>query len=114
MSRSKSKGTAAETAVVNVLKDAGFDHVERRALSGALDRGDIAGIVGVVIEVKNHAKIDLAQFVDEAEIEANNDGADLGVTWIKRRGKSSPLDWYVVMTGRRFVWLLRTHFGGRR
>lgn len=114
MSRNKAKGTAAETAVVVALRDAGFATVERRALQGAADRGDIAGLPGVVIEVKNHASIDLAAFVDEAEVEADNDNADLGVAWVKRRGKSSPLDWYVVMTGRRFVWVLGRLFGGRR
>ena len=48
MSASKSKGTAWETAIVRFLKDRGWPNAERRALGGANDRGDIAGVVGVV------------------------------------------------------------------
>ena len=104
---SKRKGTAAESAVVDYLKASGATHAERRALAGALDRGDVAGIVGVCLEVKAHASIDLAAFVDEAETEKRNDGAAVGAAWIKRRGKASPGEWYVAMTGAQFVALLR-------
>lgn len=114
MSAAKAKGTAAETAVVNFLRRSGWPHCERRALSGALDKGDIAGIPGVVIEVKNQAKLDLAGFVDEAETERANDGADVAAAWIKRRGKGDPADWYVAMTGRQFLeLLLDAGYGGR-
>ena len=51
MSRSKAKGTAAETAVVRFLRAVGFTQAERRTLGGTQDRGDIAGVPGVVIEV---------------------------------------------------------------
>jgi hypothetical protein len=57
MSKSKQKGTAAETAVVNWLVSKGRKHVERRSLNGVNDRGDIAGVPGVVLEVKNCAKM---------------------------------------------------------
>lgn len=107
MSASKRKGTAAETEVVKYLTDRGWHAVERRALNGVNDRGDIAGIPNVVIEVKNHASIQLSEFVDEAERERLNDGAEVGVAWIKRRGRSDPRDWYVAMTGEQFVELLK-------
>ncbi len=42
MSKSKQKGTAAETAVVKYLKANGFPKAERRALQGNLDKGDIS------------------------------------------------------------------------
>ena len=48
MSKSKQKGTSAETAVVNYLKDKWKIPAERRALTGALDKGDISGIFDVV------------------------------------------------------------------
>lgn len=107
MSRSKAKGTAAETAVVRFLQAAGFVQAERRTLGGAHDRGDIAGVPGVVIEVKNCARQELSAWVAEAELERDNDNATLGVVWSKRRGKSSPADWFVTMSGRQFAALLR-------
>ena len=105
--RSKARGTAAESAVVAYLRDHGWPHAERRTLSGAHDRGDIAGIVGVCIEVKDHREIRLAEFVDEATTEGANAGADIAAAWVKRRGKGSPGEWYVVMTGSTFTDLLR-------
>jgi Holliday junction resolvase-like predicted endonuclease len=107
VSRNRAKGTAAETAVVAYLRDQGATQVERRALAGALDRGDIAGLPGVCVEVKNHQHISLAEFVDEAVAEGVNAGADVALAWIKRRGKGSPADWFVAMTGAQAVALLR-------
>lgn len=49
MNRSKAKGTSAESAVTTYLQTMGFIHAERRSLNGIHDRGDIAGIPGVVI-----------------------------------------------------------------
>lgn len=107
MSRSKAKGTAAETAVVRFLQAEGFAQAERRTLGGVKDRGDIAGIPGVVIEVKNCARQELAAWVAEAELERDNDGASLGVVWHKRRGTTDPGRWFVTMSGRQFAALLR-------
>jgi hypothetical protein len=111
MSRSKAKGTAAETAVVRFLHAAGFTQAERRTLGGAQDRGDIAGVPGVVIEVKNCARQELPAWVAEAELERDNDRAGLGVVWHKRRGKADPGDWFVTMSGTQFAVLLREQQG---
>ena len=107
MSRSKDKGTAAETAVVNYLRAQGATQVERRALNGTQDRGDIAGIPGVVIEVKNVRRDALPGWVDESEVERANDRAVIGVVWHKRVGKGSPADWFVTMRGERWVQVMR-------
>lgn len=107
MSRSKAKGTAAETAVVRFLREAGFVQAERRTLNGILDRGDIAGLPGVVIEVKNCARQELPAWIGEAERERNNDRATLGVVWHKRRGTTDPGRWFVTMSGAQFAQLLR-------
>lgn len=109
MNRSKAKGTSAETAVVRFLQRVGFIHAERRTLNGTHDRGDIAGLPGIVIEVKNCARQELPAWVAEAERERDNDGASLGVVWHKRRGKSDPQDWFVTMSGLQFAHLLREH-----
>jgi hypothetical protein len=80
--------------------------VERRTLTGNKDRGDIAGIPGVVIEAKATKTALLAQYVDEAVVEAEHDNARIGVVWMKRVGYTSPGDGYVVMDGITFTRLL--------
>lgn len=111
MSASKRKGTAAESAVVQYLQAMGFAQAERRSLNGAKDRGDIAGLPGVVIEVKNCARQELASWLQEAEVERDNDNASLGAVWHKRRGKGHAADWFVTMSGEQFVHLLREFMG---
>lgn len=105
-SKSKAKGSAWERAIVDYLRAAGWPFVERRLAGSVKDRGDIAGVVGVVIEAKNTARTDLAGWVEEADLERANDNAWLGVVWHKRRGKASAADGYVTMTGAQFAELL--------
>jgi hypothetical protein len=97
MSKSKQKGTSAETAVVNWLKKQGRKNVERRSLSGVNDRGDIAGIPEVVIEVKNHARMTLPEWLRELEVEIQNDNADTGVVIHKKKGTTNVGEWYATM-----------------
>jgi hypothetical protein len=107
VSRSKRVGTAAETLVVNFLRLGGFRYAERRALMGTNDCGDVTGIPGVVVEVKAHRELKLAEWMDETEAERANAAAALAVCWHKRRGKGSPGEWYVTMTGAQFLTLLQ-------
>jgi len=104
VSASKAKGTAAETAVVRFLQANGHPGAERRALAGAQDRGDVAGIPGVVIEVKDCQRMELAAWMNELARETPV--GELGVVWHKRRGHTLPGAWYVTMTGATFVALL--------
>lgn len=108
MSKSKQRGTAWESKVVEYLRERGWPHAERRALSGKNDRGDIAGVVGCCIEAKSAQRLELAAWLDEAEVERQNDHADLGVVWFKRRGHTSAGKGYVLMDGDSFTWLLRS------
>ena len=107
MSAAKRKGTAWESAVVDYLRAQGWPHAELRNLSGAKDRGDIAGVIGVCIEAKNQARHSLAEWLDEARVEKANAGAAVGVVWFHRRGKSSAGDGFVLMSGHQFVEMLR-------
>jgi hypothetical protein len=97
MSKSKQKGTAAETAVVNWLKAQGRAYVERRSLNGVNDRGDIAGIPAVVIEVKNHATMKLPEWLRELEVEIENDKAQTGAVVHKKKGTTDVGEWYATM-----------------
>ena len=100
MSKAKAKGTAAETALVNWLRDNGYEYAERRALTGRLDRGDIAGIPGRVIEVKSGNKLEIPAWMKETEVERLNDGALHGYLVIKPKGLGSANvgSWWVIQT----------------
>lgn len=102
------KGTKAESALVSYLKTRGFRYVERRAKSGRKDRGDIAGIPGVVIEVKSQARFDLAGWVREARLEAINDDAPTWFVVVKAPGKGLEKadEWYAVTSVRVMADLL--------
>ncbi len=108
MSAARQKGTAAETAVVGYLQAHGHPYAERRAGNGNQDRGDIAGVPGVVVEVKNCKTMDLAGWVDEATIEARNAGVPIGVVVHHRKGKGAGNvgEWYATMTLATLVELL--------
>lgn len=106
MSRQKEKGTRWESRVVGYLRAQGFPHAERRALTGGTDRGDINAAPGLVIECKDQSRHSFSEWLDEAVIEGRNAAADVAVVWAHRRGKASPADAYVVMSGEQFVSLL--------
>lgn len=108
MSAAKAKGTREESRVVAFLRERGWAHADRVPLSGARDRGDVTiGPGSPVIEVKNQARHSLGEWLDEAEEEASNAGAPFGVVWFHRRGKASPAQGYVLMSGESFAALLK-------
>lgn len=107
VNRAKAKGTAAETAIVAYVRSQGAPHAERRALLGGKDRGDIAGLIGVVIEAKSCSRDQLPQWIDETVAEGVNDRADIAACWHKRRGTTNPGQWFVTMTGAQFIAVLR-------
>lgn len=91
MSKSKQRGTSFEVQTVEYLRRVlGDDRIERRALNGINDRGDIAGVTirgkRTVIECKNAKRMELAAWLDEAEAERRNDDAEFAVVVHKRRG----------------------------
>ncbi len=88
MSASKQRGTAFETAVVDFLRTHGFPYAERRAQRGARDCGDIAGIIGWVLELKAHHAMDLGTWMGEAQKEAINDGSFRYAVVHRRWGKN--------------------------
>lgn len=106
VNKSKQRGTAAEAAVVKALIEEGWIHAERRALAGALDKGDIAGLPGVCIEVKNEKAYSISQWIKETLIEKVNSNAEIGFCWFKIKGKGDPRDWGVLLTGEQaMAWL---------
>jgi hypothetical protein len=107
MSKSKQKGTSAETAVVKYLKANGFPRAERRALQGNLDKGDISGVDDVVFEVKDHKKMELSGWVKELVVEVDNANAVTGAVIHKRKGTTDVGEWYATMPVYMFLSLIR-------
>lgn len=91
VSRQKQKGTAFETAVTRWLQWALDDPtIHRESLHGSKDRGDIGGVIidgePVTIEAKSHRRMELAEWMREAETEAGNADGILPVVVHKRSG----------------------------
>lgn len=99
----RQSGTKFETAIARALADAlDDDRIERRTRNGAKDRGDIGGIrlhgQRVVIECKDTTAMRLPEWVAEAQLEAGNDDALVGLVIHKRRGSGDPLRQWVTCT----------------
>jgi len=98
----KRKGSAAELAVAKWLRKLGWIHAERSRAGWTDDRGDIDGMPGVCIEVKNEKRIDLPGYLRELEVEIANAQAWTGTVIVKRRGSMNVDDWYAVMPAK--IW----------
>lgn len=102
----KRKGSAFERDVVAYLRANGFPYAERAYGAGRPeDVGDIDGVPGWTIEAKAHKAIELASFVDEAEIERLNGRRTFAAVVAKRRNRPTA-DSYVVLTLASFARLL--------
>jgi hypothetical protein len=102
----KRKGSSAELAVAKWLNRLGWTQAERSRAGWTDDRGDIDGIPGVCIEVKNEKRIDLPGYLRELEVEMKNAKAWAGAVIVKRRGSTDPADWYAVMPAQKWAELL--------
>ena len=111
----RQKGTKAETQLVQWFHNIGQPQVERHALHGNHDLGDLTGIPGLVVSVKFVGKgkpmnlsgwlRDLAVMQDNVQqrtlgrIRAGQmHSAELptGLLVVRRAGYPSPADWYAV------------------
>lgn len=85
--RPKDKGTSAESMLAAHLRENGWPWAERRALNGAVDKGDITGCPGLVWEVKyTSGHIKMAEWIRETVQEQVNAKADHGILVVKYRG----------------------------
>jgi hypothetical protein len=98
----KRKGSSAELAVAKWLNKLGWTQAERSRAGWTDDRGDIDGMPGVCIEVKNEKRIDLPGYLRELAVEMENAKAWTGSVIVKRRGSTDVNDWYAVMPA--LVW----------
>lgn len=106
------EGQTFERLTANFLRFRLNDsRIDIRPKNGTNDRGDIGGVrtirgADVVLEVKNHARMELSAWLAEAEEERGNADASAGVVVHKRKGRGAPADQYVTMTLATFAWLL--------
>jgi Holliday junction resolvase len=103
----KSKGNAAERAVVQYLRDNGYPFAGRMRSGWADDKGDIDGVPDTCVEVKAEKRISLAGYMAELEAEMANACTGTGVVIVKRRGTVSVSNWYAVAPVHVWIELLK-------
>jgi hypothetical protein len=82
---------------VAYLQNHGFPHVERAYGAGRPeDVGDLDGIPGWTLELKNHARLALAEWCDEAELERVNGRRRHWAVIFKRKRKPISAAYVVV------------------
>lgn len=102
----KAKGSAFERDVVAFLRDHGHPFAERHYGAGRPeDVGDIDGIPGWTLELKNYKAMHLAEWADEAECERVHGRQSFAAVIAKRRSKPIAAA-YVVMNLSTFALLL--------
>lgn len=111
VNKPKNKGTAAESAVVDLLRATFWPHAERRAMQGGKDVGDTTGHPGLVFEVKDCKVWSIPAWLRETETERVNAKADIGILVIKmpRIGYPNADRWVGVLNYYSFSTL--TNFG---
>jgi hypothetical protein len=96
VNRAKQKGTAAETLAQRFL--AGWwPGITRLAPAGAADCGDLDGVPELCVQVKAQKRMALADWVDQASIQAERAGKPYAVVIHRRWGKGDPGQWYATM-----------------
>lgn len=114
MSRTRASARAAgprfERSIADYLATHVDDRIDRRVKNGSKDRGDLSNwrFAGrrIVAELKDCARLDLAGWIREAQIEKGNDDAHVALVVHKRRGVSDPGAQYVTTTLRELLALL--------
>jgi hypothetical protein len=91
-----------ERLVADYFKENGFPFADRRVKTGARDTGDVGGVHvhdrRLAIEVKNYGgRLEPSAWLKEAQVEAANDHAAIGLVIATRRGTTDPGRQYVLM-----------------
>lgn len=107
----KKAGAGFERLIADSLALHIDDRIDRKAKTGAKDKGDIGGLrhMGgrIVVECKDHGgKLQVGPWLNEADVERSNDDAVVGLVVAKRRGRTDALDQTVLMTVRDLIALI--------
>lgn len=99
------KGNQAETAVARTLRDHGYEAItSRNARGGTQKGGDLISNFPAVIEIKNHTKMDLAGWWQQAVTQAEGQPA---VVIHKRVKHTDPENWWVTLDLKTMIRLLK-------
>lgn len=108
----KKAGSSFERAIADHLRAGlGIREIDRMPKAGVLDKGDIANVRDshdrlLAVECKNTSKLTLPAWVGEAQAEAINYDAHVGVVVHKRHGVADPGRQWVTMTVDDLIQLL--------
>jgi hypothetical protein len=93
----KVKGTAFESSLLPLIREY-HPYAERRALTGAKDKGDffLPG-ADFILEAKCVRTMSLGSWLDEAVREAINAEVGYGIVVHKRKGKTDPAEQFATM-----------------
>lgn len=108
MSRAQKKGYDGERPVVDYLKKRGFFRAYRLRTQGTIDKGDVGGIDGVCVEIKNASVYAFPQWLTELARERIASRADTGAVVVKPRGigETKVDQWWAVLPLETYVDLL--------
>jgi len=105
MSKARAKGTNFETAVVNFLQVNGFEDAERwGSMNNAL--GDLRN-TPLVLECKNHKKMELAEWCKQAEAAAKK----VGKLWavVHHRPRKNVREAYVTQSLEQWTVMMKAY-----
>lgn len=106
----KAAGSRFERLIADHLARYVDDRIDRRARTGAADRGDITGLRHggnrLVVECKDTTRTALAVWANEAETERGNDDAAAGLIVHKRHGVGAAGQQWVTCTVDDLIGLL--------
>ncbi len=105
----KRRGDAFERAVQDHVQANGFPWCEKTRAGYERDHGDLHLVPGraVILQCKNKARLELAEWVAQLSEQVHAAGADHGVVVVKRRGVGDPGRSYAVMELDALLALLR-------
>ena len=92
---SRRKGQKAEQAVARMLRAWGWAARTSRSVQGVQGGADLITDCPLSIEVKDHQRIELSAWLDQAVRQA--EPGRPGVVFAKRRGRANAAEWYAVM-----------------
>ncbi len=90
---SRTKGARAEVAVVKWLRAHGWPDARRYLAGDGRQPGDVDGVPGVCLEVKDQARLCIPEWLRQVEGEA---GPNLPFLIVKQRGEVDPGEWWLI------------------
>ncbi len=92
----KIKGDRWERDVKEYACANGFPQTEKTRAGYERDRGDLHLVPGLIAQAKNHARINLPEWLTQLAEQIDNAGAEHGFLVVKRRGVADPGRGYAV------------------